>query len=105
MKRLSVFPLFLLFGFSALVPSVDAAEYVGVLTGKSCAEKGELCPASVRGKEEVVLLVNGKEVYHLKGLDDAYLAKHFGHRVRVSGEATDGTIQAEKLDHLEVIVR
>lgn len=105
MKRLAAFSLFLLVGFSVSIPFVDAAEYVGVLTGKSCAEKGELCPASDRGKEEIVLLVNGKDVYYLKGLDDAYLTKHFGHRVRVSGEAKDGTIQAEKLDHLEVIVR
>jgi len=89
--------------------SVQAGEWVGVLTGISCAEKGEYCPASERGKEEVVLLGEDKDVLHLEGKDQSYLLNHYGHKVRITGELKDEmgkkTIDVENLEHLAVVVQ
>lgn len=91
------------FGYSA-----QAGQWEGVLTGISCAEKGTYCPASERGKEEVVMLEENKTVLHLKGQDESYLLKHYGHKVRIIGELKEEmgkkTVTVESLEHLEVVV-
>jgi len=96
----------LVFGF---VFSAQAEDWVGVLTGISCAEKGEICPMSERGKEEVVLLTEDKTVLHLEGKEESYLLGHYGHKVRITGDVKDEmgkkTVAVENLEHLEVVAK
>jgi hypothetical protein len=91
------------FGYPA-----QAGQWVGVLTGISCAEIGEVCPAAERGKDEVVLLAEDKTVLHLEGQDESYLLNHYGHKVRINGELKEEmgrmTVKVDTLDHLEVVV-
>jgi len=91
------------FGYTA-----QAGEWVGVLTGISCAEKGEYCPVSERGKEEVVLLEDDHTVLHLEGKEQSYLLNHYGHKVRIEGELKDEmgrkTVDVKNLEHLAVVV-
>jgi len=94
----------LVLGFSF---SVQAGEWVGVLTGISCAEKGEICPMSESGMEEVVLLAEDNTLIHLEGKDESYLLNHYGHKVRITGEMEEkmgqNTVAVENLEHLEVV--
>jgi|GEM_PF-3536619 len=94
----------LVLGFSF---SVQAGEWVGVLTGISCAEKGEICPMSERGMEEVVLLAEDNALLHLAGQDESYLLDHYGHKVRITGEMVEEmgqkTVDVQNLEHLEVV--
>jgi hypothetical protein len=96
----------LVFGFGI---SAQAAEWVGVLTGISCAEKGEICPMSESGKEEVVLLAEDKTVLHLQGKEESYLLNHYGHKVKISGEMMEEmgkkTVTVMSMDHLEVVAQ
>jgi len=88
----------LLLGFSTLAP---AADFLGYIIDEACATKSamkgnEACVRKcIKGGSPAVLLGEGDKVYKLD--DQAKVAEHAGHKVKVTGTLNGDTIKVENI--------
>lgn len=97
MKKTIALGAFVL-GLSNLAP---AADFLGYIIDESCAAKpamkgNEACARKcIRGGSPAVLLAEGDKVYKLD--DQAKVAEHAGHKVKVVGTLNGDTIKVESI--------
>jgi len=70
---------------------VEAVENEGVMADRDCTE------ACVRGGSKYILVVDGK-VLKIANQDNAALAVHAGHAVKVTGELKGDSITVSKIE-------
>ena len=82
--------------------SIFAADFTGYIIDQSCATKAamkgnEACARKcIKGGSPAVLLGEGDKVYKLD--DQAKVAEHAGHKVKVSGTLDGDTIKVESIN-------
>jgi hypothetical protein len=88
----------LLLGCSGIAP---AADFLGYVIDEACATKpamkgNEACARKcIKGGSPAVLLGEGDKVYKLD--DQAKVAEHAGHKVKVTGTLNGDTIKVENI--------
>ncbi|HXO19090.1 MAG TPA: hypothetical protein VOA87_04100 [Thermoanaerobaculia bacterium] len=106
MKRVPVVIAVLVFAL-ALLPlaqlRADAGSWTGWITDESCGAKdanaaGKACVEKCMKKGDKLVFYNGadKKIYKLDNQDLA--AKHIGHEVTVSGDATGDSIKVTTIE-------
>jgi Protein of unknown function (DUF5818) len=86
---------------SVCSPGAVAAEFSGYIIDEACAAKpamkgSEACARKcIKGGSPAVLLTAEAKVYKLD--DQAKVAEHAGHKVKISGELSGDTIKVENI--------